>query len=300
MNKEGQTLEKYRLAITTRFPTLVVNELEYIAEGWDSLACLVNGDLIFRFPKRPDVARTLQTEIRVLPELAPTLPVAIPDFTYLADPPGPAFPYPFVGYQRLEGLAQEDWSPTEREAHWWRPLLGNFLTALHAFPVQRARELGVRDYCPADQLTAAPTWRETLEDFYTLVRAEVYPLLSVERQDELADYFEDFVDDDRCFKFEPVLIHADLWDDHILMDSDRQRLSIIDFGDLAIGDPALDVSELMLPYYGGQTDETFGQRRRFYGRLLPLIAILFGQNHSDSVLIEYGLANLGQDFSGFP
>ena len=55
-----------------------------------------------------------------------------------------------------------------------------------------------------------------------------------------------------------MLVHADLWQDHILLKMQEQQVSgIIEFGDVGIGDPALDVWPSLLPYYGGQVDETF-------------------------------------------
>jgi hypothetical protein len=51
----SQTLDHYRAAIGENFPTWHNTTLEYLSEGWESMACLVNGHLVFRFPKR-DVA----------------------------------------------------------------------------------------------------------------------------------------------------------------------------------------------------------------------------------------------------
>ena len=67
-----------------------------------------------------------------------------------------------------------------------------------------------------------------------------------------------FLAEEWHFAFEPVLVHADLWQDHILLKMQEQQVSgIIEFGDVGIGDPALDVWPSLLPYYGGQVDETF-------------------------------------------
>ncbi len=293
-------LEKYRRAIGQNFPQLTIEKIEYLSEGWDSLACRVNDRLIFRFPKRAEVEASLRREIKLLPELGPTLPLAIPQFKYVAETGNAGFPYPFVGYEALPGGMQGDWPEEVQAAEWWRPGFGDFLTALHAFPVARARTLGVQDYAPVGVEDASGEWRDRLEAFYGLVREAVYPLLPVERQDLLADYFENFLDDERFFQWEPVLVHGDLWDDHVLLDPATSQLGVIDFGDVAIGDPALDVSELMLPYYNGRVDESFRARRQFYGGLPPLISIIFGLRHESPLLVEFGLNSLGQPLKGFP
>jgi hypothetical protein len=82
-----------------------ITTLDYLSQGWESVACLVNGHLVFRFPKRDVAARYLQTEIRLLPELAAHLPLPIPRFDYIADPPGQQWPFVFVGYELLPGTS---------------------------------------------------------------------------------------------------------------------------------------------------------------------------------------------------
>lgn len=305
-----KTLEKYRLAVTKSFPSLAIEQFEYLSEGWDSLACLVNERLIFRFPKRPEVENSLKVEIKLLPELARQLPLPIPNFEFIGQP-SPNYPFIFVGYQKLAGETFPSWQgwvsglntsisreepEIEKEmqgADWWQADLGRFLTALHAFPVAQARELGVKDYFPTGLDAPGKNWQETMEDFYRLIRERVFPLLGEDLQDNIADSFENFLDNEANFRFEPVLIHADLLDDHVLLDLPRRRVSgVIDFGDVSIGDPALDVWESLRAFYGGALDRTFFERRRFCLKLPPYHAILFGLEHGDPAMVEYGLNGL--------
>lgn len=291
-----ERLDRYRAAIIENFPGLAIEKLAYLAEGWNSVACLVNDRLVFRFPKRPNAARKLALETRLLPELAPNLPLPIPKFSYISKPTSRNFPYLFVGYEALPGITQPDWPEEVWQAGWWREELGAFLTALHAFPVERAARLGVECMNFTWAYDPAPTLREALENFYSEVRDRVYPLLTDERQDTVAAFFEDFLDDDRHFEFEPVLLHADLLEDHVLVDPAAKKVSgIIDFGDVCLGDPAYDVIPQVLPYYRGKVDPTFGDRQLFYKKLDPFNSILFGLEHSDPALLEYGLNSLNDD-----
>ncbi len=275
-----------------------ITTLEYLSEGWESVACLVNGHLVFRFPKRDVAEQYLRTEIRLLSELAAHLPLPIPHFDYVADPPGQHVPFAFVSYELLPGTSSMNWPDEVMEADWWKPPVGAFLTALHAFPISRARELGVRPISQTAKLTgkaAAPaSWRETLSDFYELTRQQAFPLLSGELQRKLARRFERFLAEERHFAFEPVLVHADLWKDHIILKMQEQQVSgIIDFGDVGIGDPAMDVWPSLLPYYGGKVDETFQTRHAFYRQLFPpLNALIFGQVYDDRELVEEGCQEL--------
>lgn len=297
----SQTLDRYRAAIGENFPTVLINTLDYLSEGWESVACLVNGHLVFLFPKRDVAEHYLRTEIRLLSELAAHLPLPIPRFDYVADPPGQHVPFAFVGYELLPDTSSMNWPEEVMQADWWKPPVGAFLTALHTFPVSRARELGVRPINQTAKLTgkaAAPaSWRETLSDFYELTRQQAFPLLSGELQRKLARRFERFLAEERHFAFEPVLVHADLWKDHIILKMQEQQVSgIIDFGDVGIGDPAMDVWPSLLPYYGGKVDETFQARHAFYRQLFPpLNALIFGQVYDDWELVEEGREDLAAE-----
>jgi aminoglycoside 2''-phosphotransferase len=290
----SQTLDDYRAAIGEQFPSVRISMLDLLSEGWESVVCLVHGHLIFLFPKREMAEHYLRTEIRLLPELAAHLPLPNPRFDYVADPPGQHVPFAFVGYELLPGTSSWAWPKEVRQADWWKPPVGAFLTALHRFPVSRARELGVRPISQSasrsGQAAAPATWRETLSDFYELTRQQAFPLLSDELQGKLARRFEGFLAEEQHFAFEPMLLHADLQQDHILLKVPEQQVcGIIDFGDVGIGDPAMDVWPSLLPYYGGQVDETFQTRHAFYRQLFPpLNALIFGQVYDKPELVEEG------------
>ena len=118
-----------------------VETIAIVDVGYDSEVAVVNGEWIFRFPRRAQVERRLETEIALLPELAPSLPVAIPRFEYLARDPVMC-----VGYRLIDGEPlTADVSPQQVAA---------FLAALHAFDVPRAEALGV----------PRPEWRAHYEE----------------------------------------------------------------------------------------------------------------------------------------
>ncbi len=294
-----KSLKKYRAAIEEKFPQLKIKTLAYHAEGWDSVACRVNEKLLFRFPKRAEVEWHLLKEMRLLPELAPRLPLAIPRFDYMAQEAAKTFPFAFAGYEMIEGRQFEHCRYDVREAEWWRPDVGAFLAALHAFPVERARELGVRDYRITKMEGTPGGWRAMLEDFYNDVQKNVFPLLPEERREVVAEGFEDFLENERFFEFKPSLIHGDLSGEHVLLDLENQRVTgIIDFGDSGIGDPAFDVWDKVLPYYPGTVDNTWQQRREFYGRLGSLHSIVFGVEYNDTGLVHYGLHKIEDEWFG--
>lgn len=290
------TEAEYRATIAEKFPAWSLESLEYMGEGWESVAYRVNGDYIFRFPKRAYTGKCLQLEIRLLPELAPKLNVAIPNFEFISTTPGSYFPYPFVGYKLLEGYSNEEWQDDIFEAEWWRPAVREFIHSLHAFPLESARELGATNMNPVAKSTGENvpepvSWREGLGDFYELIRQKAFPLLSTNAQNTLAKRLEEFLRDDDNFKYQPVLLHADLSEDHILLNLEKQQVvGIIDFGDVAIGDPAYDVFRVLLPSYQGAIGPNFEKRRALYGEVLPAFyALIYGQAYNHPTLVEQGI-----------
>lgn len=298
------TPEGYQAAITEKFPGWTVNTLEYMGEGWESVAYRVNSAYIFRFPKRAYTGHCLELETRLLPELAPKVKVAIPNFEFVSTTPGAHFPYPFVGYKLIEGFSSEEWDEALFEAEWWHPAVLEFIHAIHSFPLERASELGAANMNPVAKATgqnvpAPSSWRQGLSDFYELIRQDGFGVLSATAKAGVSKCFEDFLGNERNFEYEPVLLHADLSEDHILLDlKSRQVVGIIDFGDVAIGDPAYDVFPALLPDYKGQIGPNFESRRKFYHEiLLPFYAIIYGQAYEDPALVEEGVSEIETYYS---
>ena len=64
--------------VREQFPELAPRRIEPFGSGWDNTAYLIDGALVFRFPRREVAVELLETEARVLPGIAPHLPLAIP------------------------------------------------------------------------------------------------------------------------------------------------------------------------------------------------------------------------------
>ena len=65
--------------------------------------------------------------------------------------------------------------------------------------------------------------------------------LSVLEKQTLSGWRDRFLEDKQMDFYKPVLRHGDLWHQHVLLDSSRiSVVGVIDFEDIAIGDPAVD------------------------------------------------------------
>jgi aminoglycoside phosphotransferase (APT) family kinase protein len=215
---------------------LPADEVEPLGEGWDSAAFLVDGRWVFRFPKRADVVPHLRAEIAVLPRL--TLPVAIPRFTFVVD--GPPL---FVGYERLPGVPLDqvpDADPAVVFADVERAL-----AALHATPIEGpvAEVRGWDAPDPPDDL-----------EHPVLARAAAW--LAAHPAEPAP----------------PVPCHDDLGAEHVLVDPATSRVTgLIDWGDLALGDPAIDLVGMLAwrpaafaRWYGARDPAMLRRARRLH------------------------------------
>ena len=293
--------ERCRAILAACLPTLAVEDARYLAEGWDSAVFLVNGDLLFRFPKRREVAVTLERELQLLPELGPALPAPIPSFLYrVQDCDG--YPWTFAGYHRIEGRPADEVDLSQQQKVALAAQVGRFLRALHSFPVDRATMLGV------ERATVAgghDQWRWWVGE----VERQVAPLLSPAEAARLRAWFET-AEARGARDFTPALIHNDLGAEHLIVDPDSGALAgVIDWGDVGIGDPAIDFSGLLggfgaeaaraaLAAYGRPDDDALLWRAQLYVDMSPLHEVNYGRVTANDAHIERGLARLRSGLLG--
>ena len=286
--------ERCRRILSEGFPGLEVRTVSYFAQGWDYELWEVNDDLLFRFPLRPEAAEPLRKEARLLGELAATLSVPVPQPEYVSDGCA-AFPLPFFGYRKLNGLPLDQATLSGQQRETLARQLAWFLSELHRFPPTRAAELGVPVY-------SADGWREHYHDFREEVRRQVLPMLSDEERAAVEAFWRRFLDDERHFRFRPVLIHADLGLEHILIDPERTQVTgVIDFADARVGDPALDFTgfdvalrEKVLAHYELPVDETLLFRAHWYWQVGPFYEVIYGLQIRKQEHVEAGLEGIRQ------
>lgn len=283
-----------------QFSSYDLTTIRLVTQGWDSLVLDVNDDYIFRFPRREATTQQFEKEVRLLPELMKRLSVPVPDLKYIQlNPQEPA--KSFIGYPKLQG------EPLTRETARSDQILeqlGTFLSELHRFPIQQAVHLNVPAADPKD-------WRQNHVDFYNWVRTYSFPRMKTSEIAHFSGLWEDFLEDDSNFDFQPVLIHGDLVSEHILCDPQDDSLSgTIDWGDARIGDPALDfvglnitggeeVVERILSFYQTSSMSTFWRRINFYTAIIPFYKIQYGFIVNQKQHIVLGLQQIQENMPGF-
>ncbi len=264
------------MLLRARFPALDFHDVRVVEDGWDSLVLDLDGEWIVRFPRRPEVERWIEREIALLPELAPRLPVEVPRFELVA-----RNGVLCVGYRKLAGSPAKDAVDEQTGDD-----LGRSLSALHRFPVDRARALGVPYFDP-------PAWREHFTRLCGDFRHRVFPLLRPSERERAETIFARVEELD----FVAVLVHADLGPEHVLC-RDRRVIGIIDWSDVRVGDPALDLSwclngtppgfaEAVARAYGA--DACARQRSLFYHQLGPWYEVVYGLETGQERFVRSGI-----------
>jgi len=253
-------------------PELEIEQFVRNQEGLTNEVVIVNNQFVFRFAKTKDYTKILRAEIKILDLVRPRINVAVPTPIYHDRD---CMIYPFLTGEPLKReivLGLDDSMQLSMAAQ-----LGEFLYGLHNTPIT-----GI-DWIPS---TLAPVTREKWMDIHQRVETKIYPLL-LEHQIEWAEnLFETALGHDPFFDYEPALIHGDLASYHILFDPQERAITgVIDFGVSGIGDPALDLGNLINTYgesFVAQMKTSYPAleahlpRARFYAQSIELQWVLQG------------------------
>ncbi|WP_459962375.1 phosphotransferase family protein [Nocardia sp. IFM 10818] len=264
-------------------PELASGRVRVLGEGMDSVAVLVTvgvEEFVVRMPKGADGAEGIAREARLLPELAGRVSLEIPRFAFLAENPigpGECCVYPAVPGESVGEAEWRDRGLLEQEET--ARAIAGFMGEVHAFPVERARELGV----------AERDMREEYAEDLELIRAQVVPLLPTTEARELLARWEGYLGEDANFEYAPTLIHADISLDHLLLTGDRIS-GVIDFGDAQIGDPDYDLCYLwpaagaefvrrVQEYRGRELDDRLAAKLSFWAATDSAVDVLHAIDH---------------------
>lgn len=261
MNRKWEAereVEKHlaRELIEEQFPDYPVSDISLLGVGWDNTAYLVNQEAVFRFPRREIAVSLIQTEAGILQEIASQLPLQIPLPKWLGEP-SKAFPWPFVGYPWIPGKTGCNVRLNKEEKIALASPLGAFLKALHSIKTQAKLPLDAHQ-----KLNPAHLIEKTQKNLAELIELGV--LNPVTFSFGKPETYRDST--------EKTLVHGDLYFRHIILDEKRTLSAIIDWGDVHLGDPAVDLAiihgylpeEAHLPFkqaYGEISEETIALSR---------------------------------------
>ena len=284
--------------VRAQFPALAYETIVPFGIGWDNVAYLVGNRIVFRFPRRRVATRLIEREIAILPAIASALPLAIPVPRYVGVA-SEAYPHVFAGYDRIAGETACVRDLDDRTRAALAEPLGAFLRALHAvdpaplvargLPPDEIRRL---DYTRRMELVREREPR--LQSAESVARTGVSAATIARAIDWLDAHPPRRIADDarRC-------VHGDLYARHVVLDGARVA-GIIDWGDVHLGDPAIDLSiaHLMLPTsshaafrtaYGTISDDAW-ETARFRAAYHAMLVLDYGVREDDAGMRRIGRA----------
>ncbi len=225
---------------------LTVDDIRLIGEGFDNLAFLVNNQYVFRFPRRESGITCMENEILALPYLAQHLSfnITAPEFI------GHAEQFPFAGYKLIQGKTLCDSTEAFITSHQFAEIFAHWLKELHSIPI-----------LPGHQDLLKSTWRLDIENRTTILlnslnRYQDYYSLSgfsIKHLEEIIHSFANL----NFAEYNQVYLHGDLYFKHIMVDNNNLPTGMIDWGDVHIGHPGIDLSAAIMIFDDKTLDHFF-------------------------------------------
>jgi aminoglycoside phosphotransferase (APT) family kinase protein len=219
--------------VADQFPRWAGLALTPVADpGMDNMTYRLGEDMLVRLPRYPRWENQVHREQRWLPVLAPHLPLAVP--TPLAKgEPGAGYPFPWSVYRWLPGDRATPEHLADRRAA--ALALADFLVALRGVDATGGpppewsngfRGVGMNDERDSPVVASR-------------VRPKIAGLAGLTDTDALTEVWETALSAPP-WSGPPVWVHGDPAPNNLLAMGGRLS-AVIDFGTLAVGDPATDL-----------------------------------------------------------
>jgi len=280
--------------IGTQFPQLALDSVQLLAEGWDNAVYLVDETWAFRFPQRSIAVAGVEREISVLPRLAPRLPLRVPAPEFIGSPSG-EYPWPFFGARFIPGGEIADADLTDSQLADLAEPLGGFLQVLHS--PELFAELGA-------ELPADPLRRSDMTYRVPWARGRLREVAGIGLWSPPAQVASWLDEAERLPTPVPsVVVHGDVHIRHVLVNVERAVSGIIDWGDLAVADPSVDLSigwalftndarEAFIRAYGEEVDAATRLRARVLALFLCAALATYGHHRESAALVRASVRGL--------
>ncbi|MCF6767594.1 aminoglycoside phosphotransferase family protein [Thiotrichales bacterium 19S11-10] len=198
-----------------------------IKQGHDNKTYRVGSDMLIRMPTAESYALKVPIEQELLPKLAKHLSVEIP-IPIKMGLPTDDYPYPFSIYKWLNGKSANHLSFDDKTLENIAFKLANFLKELQKITGFQGPEPGQHNWWRGDHVSV----------YDEGARNQIANLVGIIDSNKALDLWEQAC----ATKWErsPVWIHGDFAVGNILI-KDNKLSGVIDFGGIAMGDPACDL-----------------------------------------------------------
>lgn len=229
------------LLIASQFPLWKELSIEPIAtSGWDNRTFHLGKDMLIRLPSAADYELQVEKEHRWLPKLAHALPLPIPVPLAMGKPEY-GYPWKWSVYRWLEcesAASTKIGDLAEFATH-----LANFLTALQTIDTAGGPSPGLHSFFRGGPLSV---YDSETRRCITSLKDKIDVKMTTEVWETALS---------TQWVHPPVWVHGDISAGNLLV-RDGKLAAVIDFGQLAIGDPACDLA-INWTMFHGKSRETF-------------------------------------------
>lgn len=292
---DALVMDKYNLVkyIKCVYPQLHIESYTLVDIGQNNDVLIVNGSLVFRFPKYKKGIEQLRKETKILKYIRDFISIQIPNPTYNSLEKLEVGEV-FTGYELIQGVPL--WKDNIIEIKNNETLkslamkLVQFLIELHAIPKDCISSSFELDYNhPIEEMSK----------LYQEIKSNLFPFIKKESQKEITQSFNTFLESDAVNNLDVTLIHGDFGASNIIWLPESKEISgIIDFGNVRLGDPAYDFAGI-LSSYGEDffnmciqlypNGQSICERVKFYKSTFALQEALHGFLHKDKQAFDEGI-----------
>ena len=215
--------------IEEQFKSIKVKDIFLIGSGFDNNVYIVNSKYLFRFPRRSIANNLIKKEGCVLPIITQYVNTQIPIPVFYGNPAGD-YPYHFLGYNYLQGISIEEVVSIDSISS--IKVLADFLSMLHSIPVEKV--INIVGYDELDRVNVKNRKNILMKNTETINKLDIYDTFQLEA------YINNLPDMQP--HSEKVLVHGDLHIKNLLYDARGVISSVIDFGDVHVGNSACDLA----------------------------------------------------------
>lgn len=278
--------------IEEQFPQCRPVSVQVIGKGWDNTVFRVNGEYVFRFPRRQVAVGLLQQEWRVLSHIAERVSLKIPKPLFLGKPTD-AYPWPFVGYCFVPGRTVCQARLRHDQRATCAAPLGKFLRDLHNISAEQAQRYGVEEYS-FGKIDRAARIAEKLP-----ILAELGVSPHIQQLEKVLERVGATI----APEGRQVLVHGDLYARHLIVNDNNVLSGVIDWGDLHVDSFSADL-QIAFSFLPKSSHDNFFQAYGFYVsaqardyallRALHSMVMVVAYSHDvgDSDLLSEGLVGL--------
>jgi aminoglycoside 2''-phosphotransferase len=205
-----------------------------LGEGFGSKVVETANGIVFRIAKHEDARqghRREQAALSVVQQHVRGL--RVPQVQYYLDA-SDDFPYGVIGYSKLPGRPLQPDDIDDQNRLQIAGQLAGFMTQLHGIHLRELGEIALPRFPPS---------RERLVELGQNVLPYLEQHLSRSEYQEVRRWWTNLLDIEQRYPYLPTLVHGDLWYENLLFDdANRKLVGVIDFTNVSIGDPAIDLA----------------------------------------------------------